>query len=109
MKWRLRRWWHALGAFDRVGTALLTWELATLAMSVVLLPLACQGRGPFSMYLLLAANLIGLGTAVAAWLLTLVMVPTRGQEVRQETLRDFIEREVKAFRARHAGQVGQRI
>ena len=97
MKWKLRHWWGALGGFDKVGAALLTWELATLTLSVVLLPMARQGLGPISMYLLLAANLIGLGTAVVAWLVTLVLVPSSAQEVRQETLQGFVQREVQSF------------
>ena len=102
MKWKLRYWWAALAGFDKVGTALLTWELATLTASVALLPLARHGRGPVLMYVLLAANLIGLGTAVIAWLVTLALVRSAGQEVRQETLQSFVEREVQGFRARRA-------
>ena len=108
MKRMLGRW-GALEGFDKVGLVLLGWELSTLGATLVVLPLAREGQASVGLCILLAANLVGLGTAVVAWLLTHVGAPPATAALPQETVRNYIEREVSTFRARQADAREKRL
>ncbi|MHC5034033.1 MAG: hypothetical protein ACYTFZ_03250 [Planctomycetota bacterium] len=96
---RLREWWQQTDDFDRVGTMLAGWEFISAVAILLLLPLMQQGRSPV-LFRLIAADLVGLGTALVAWLATLLLAPRRGPNVRIESLQDFVRRRIESFQAR---------
>lgn len=75
----------------------------SLLAALVVLSMAERGLAPRGLLVCMIANLVGLRTALSAWLITYVLVAPR-REVRRETIGEFVTRQVGAFR-QHWAQV----
>ncbi|MHC4788644.1 MAG: hypothetical protein ACYS8K_05490, partial [Planctomycetota bacterium] len=84
--------------FDRVGVGLISWEFLSAVVILFVVPFAERGEAA-SAFRLLIANLVGLGTALIAWLITLALTPKRRRTARSEDLHDFVKRQVETSRA----------
>jgi hypothetical protein len=89
-------------AFDRLGAGLVGWEFASLAVGIVLLPLADSGRVAGSLLLLLAANAVAMGTAVVAWVLTHLLAKGRNSRAAPQTAQERLSQRLRPRRGRHS-------
>jgi hypothetical protein len=103
MRRKLRFWWKGLEGFDRVGTMIAGWELVSILAGLLVLPLSERGLAPRSVLVLLVANLVGLATALSAWLITYAIASRRQCRARGESVGQFVERQVRTFRRHWEG------
>ncbi len=104
MRQQFCEWWDEMEVFDRLGAGLVGWEFLSLGVGIVALPLAETGMVGGPVLLALAANSVGMGTAVVAWVLTHLLVGGRQSPRTSQTVRDWLVGVLRACRMRPRAQ-----